>query len=119
MKKKQKSVTVWLSEEEHDALTALASAQKKAPSAYATQTIRTHLTAKDTTESDTIEALYDLQKETRDAIRRMHEGFVTRLKNSFRKQIGPSLKQQKRRKSGCSNMCQKGDNALNFRCQKR
>lgn len=74
MKKNQKSVTIWLTDAEHDALTALASAQKKTVSAYATTQVRAQLNAPDHEDKPTTEDLFELQKETNATIKKIQEG---------------------------------------------
>jgi hypothetical protein len=74
MKKNQKSVTSWLTDAEHDALTALASAQKKTVTAYTTALLRLHISGKDQPQTDNGEALLDLQRQTQDTIKKIQEG---------------------------------------------
>jgi len=74
MKKNQKSVTSWLTDAEHDALTALASAQKKTVTAYTTALLRLHLNEPKHEDKPTTDDLLDLQKETQATLKKIQEG---------------------------------------------
>lgn len=72
MPSRGKSITIWLSETEHDALTALALSQRKAASVYTTSLVRAHLNKPDHEDKPTKDDLFELQKETKEAVKKVH-----------------------------------------------
>ena len=97
MKKNQKCVAIWLTDAEHDALTALASTQKKTITAYTTELARGHLRASDNekeAQKREAEATREALEGIKLGLQKLREGLCYSTERTLTQHLNPQFKDE-------------------------
>jgi predicted DNA-binding protein len=92
---KPKGIHIKLTEEEFNALQELARSQRKSVTTYVAETIRSHINEIDYEDKPTKDDLFALQKETREAVRKLHEGLCYVSEKLLQKTQTPTFETSK------------------------